>query len=47
MRLLGRSNWWLPRPLERWMPNLHVEGRPDTYMSARDAETPTPARVGP
>jgi len=47
MRLLGRSNWWLPRPLERWKPNLHVEGRPDTYMSARDAETPTPARVGP
>ncbi|TCN44202.1 RND superfamily putative drug exporter [Kribbella orskensis] len=43
MRLLGRSNWWLPRPLERWVPNLHVEGRPDAYLSARDAETSTPA----
>jgi RND superfamily putative drug exporter len=43
MRLLGRSNWWLPRPLERWVPHLHVEGRPDAYLSARDAETPTPA----
>ena len=34
MRLLGRRNWWLPRPLERWMPHLHVEGRPDTYLPA-------------
>ncbi|HEU4948755.1 MAG TPA: MMPL family transporter [Kribbella sp.] len=46
MRLLGRSNWWLPRPLERWMPHLHVEGRPDAYLSARAAETPAPAPVG-
>ena len=46
MRLLGDSNWWLPRPLERWVPHLHVEGRPDAYLSARDAETPTPATVG-
>jgi RND superfamily putative drug exporter len=35
MRLLGRSNWWLPRPLERLMPHLHVEGRPEAYLSAR------------
>ncbi|WP_329474857.1 MMPL family transporter [Kribbella sp. NBC_01484] len=46
MRLLGDSNWWLPRPLERWVPRLHVEGRPDAYLSARDAEAPTPAAVG-
>ena len=46
MRLLGDSNWWLPRPLERWVPHLHVEGRPDAHLSARDAETPTPATVG-
>jgi len=46
MRLLGRSNWWLPRPLERWMPHLHVEGRSDAYLSARTAETPAPAPVG-
>ena len=46
MRLLGHSNWWLPRPLERWVPHLHVEGRPDAYLSARDAETPTPVTVG-
>jgi RND superfamily putative drug exporter len=46
MRLLGAGNWWLPRRLERRMPHLHVEGRPDDYLSARTAETPRPAPVG-
>jgi putative drug exporter of the RND superfamily len=32
MQLLGRRNWWQPRALERWVPQLHVEGRPDTYL---------------
>ncbi|HEX6328880.1 MAG TPA: MMPL family transporter [Jiangellaceae bacterium] len=27
MRLLGPKAWWLPRRLERWFPQLHVEGR--------------------
>jgi RND superfamily putative drug exporter len=27
MTLLGRSAWWLPRPLERLLPELDVEGR--------------------
>jgi RND superfamily putative drug exporter len=26
MHLLGRANWWLPAPLERYLPQLHVEG---------------------
>jgi RND superfamily putative drug exporter len=25
MRLLGEKAWWLPRPLDRWLPRLHVE----------------------
>lgn len=25
MHLLGRSNWWLPAPLEKWLPHLAVE----------------------
>jgi putative drug exporter of the RND superfamily len=29
MHLLGRANWWLPAPLERYLPHLHVEGRAD------------------
>lgn len=28
MGLLGARAWWLPRPLDRWLPHLHVEGRP-------------------
>jgi uncharacterized membrane protein YdfJ with MMPL/SSD domain len=27
MHLLGRANWWLPAPLERALPQLHVEGQ--------------------
>jgi RND superfamily putative drug exporter len=35
MGLLGRRNWWLPRPLQGWLPDLHVEGRPDAYQPSR------------
>jgi RND superfamily putative drug exporter len=46
MQLLGRSNWWLPRRLERWVPQLHVEGRPNTFLPVREAATPTPVSAG-
>ena len=29
MELLGDRNWWLPRWLERWVPNIAVEGKID------------------
>jgi RND superfamily putative drug exporter len=45
MQLLGRSNWWLPRPLERWVPQLHVEGQPDTFLPLPETAAPTPAPV--
>ncbi len=39
MRLLGAKAWWLPRHLERWIPQLNVEGRPAApLMADRDAE---------
>jgi RND superfamily putative drug exporter len=28
MHLLGRGNWWLPRALDRRLPQLHIEGPP-------------------
>ena len=28
MYLLGRANWWLPSWLGRFLPQLHIEGRP-------------------
>jgi putative drug exporter of the RND superfamily len=32
MHLLGRANWWLPRWLDRVIPQLHVEGRPEDHQ---------------
>jgi RND superfamily putative drug exporter len=29
MELLGERNWWLPRWLDRIIPNINVEGTPD------------------
>ena len=45
MSLLGRGNWWLPRSLGDWLPNLHVEGRPDIYLPTPDAQPQNPAPV--
>ncbi|TDD73050.1 MMPL family transporter [Jiangella aurantiaca] len=36
MHLLGRANWWLPAWLERRLPQLHVEGRPEVYLADVD-----------
>ena len=30
MELLGNANWWLPKPLERLLPHINVEGTPGT-----------------
>lgn len=43
MQLLGRSNWWLPRRLERWLPELRVEGRPETFLPFIDDAEPIPS----
>jgi RND superfamily putative drug exporter len=32
MHLLGRANWSLPASIDRRLPQLHVEGRPETYL---------------
>lgn len=32
MHLLGRGNWWLPRSLERRLPQLYVEGPSDVQV---------------
>jgi RND superfamily putative drug exporter len=29
MGLLGKANWWLPKWLDRILPNVHIEGEPD------------------
>jgi RND superfamily putative drug exporter len=35
MHLLGKANWWLPRRLDRLLPQLHIEGRPEVHLPAR------------
>ncbi|SCL34569.1 putative drug exporter of the RND superfamily [Micromonospora rhizosphaerae] len=44
MHLLGRSNWWLPRVMERHLPQLHVEGAPDTFLRPVTDAEPVPSR---
>jgi RND superfamily putative drug exporter len=36
MELLGDKNWWLPRWLDRILPNIDVEGHPDPTPIADD-----------
>ncbi len=36
MIIFGKSNWWLPGPLERHMPNIGIEG--DEYFELVDKE---------
>ncbi|MGH3379738.1 MAG: MMPL family transporter [Actinoallomurus sp.] len=46
MSLLGRAAWWLPRPLDRALPDLDIEGEslPDAPVPERSGATP-PVRV--
>jgi len=36
MHLLGRANWWMPRWLDRVVPQLHIEGQPEKYLPASE-----------
>ncbi len=35
MNVLGDRNWWMPKALERWLPQVHVEGHPENYRGAQ------------
>jgi putative drug exporter of the RND superfamily len=37
MVLAGKRMWWLPRPLERFLPHISIEG--EDYFAKRDAAT--------
>ncbi|MEV7069686.1 MMPL family transporter [Streptomyces sp. NPDC093990] len=44
MHLCGRANWWLPRRLDRALPNVSVEGPSDEPVTARHpVREPQPA----
>lgn len=38
MELLGEANWWMPKWLDRLLPNIHIEGGPDEYEPPDDRE---------
>jgi RND superfamily putative drug exporter len=45
MELLGDRNWWLPRWLDRILPNIDVEGTPDDISELDEADDdPDPER---
>jgi RND superfamily putative drug exporter len=46
MLLVGEHMWWLPRWLDRLLPNLDIEGETLTRrLAARDAADPTEAET--
>jgi putative drug exporter of the RND superfamily len=32
MHMLGARNWWMPARLHRFVPQLHIEGRPEVHL---------------
>ena len=38
MVLLGKRAWWLPRWMDRWLPQISIEG--EEYFAKKDAEAP-------
>jgi putative drug exporter of the RND superfamily len=40
MEMLGDRNWWLPRWLDRVLPDIHVEGRPTRPSAEGPIEVP-------
>ena len=45
MAMMGDSNWWMPRWLDRAVPRISIEG--DEYFARRDAERPAEPIVTP
>jgi RND superfamily putative drug exporter len=44
MTLLGAKVWWMPKWLERWVPNISIEG--EQFFEARDAAAAAAASAG-
>jgi RND superfamily putative drug exporter len=47
MELLGDKNWWLPRWLDRILPNINVEGTPDDVDDFGDDDIEEPKELQP
>jgi RND superfamily putative drug exporter len=42
MHILGKANWWMPAGLGRWLPQLHIEGRPEVHLPGPREREPEP-----
>jgi RND superfamily putative drug exporter len=47
MELLGKANWWLPRWLDRLLPDVHIEAVDDSVAPGEDRPEPEPVTVAP
>lgn len=45
MRLMGDANWWIPRWMDRILPNLDIEG--ESRLPNEELERPEPTEVEP
>ncbi len=46
MELLGEANWWLPKPLDRLLPHLDVEGHALAAAASEDQDEPDYISLG-
>ncbi|MGZ4633022.1 MAG: MMPL family transporter, partial [Actinomycetes bacterium] len=46
MHLLGRANWWMPARMGRFVPQLHIEGRPEVHLPGARRPDSVPATSG-
>jgi RND superfamily putative drug exporter len=51
MKLMGNANWWIPRWLDRILPNIEIDGEsalpdPDLLPVPVSAQAPRPVAVG-
>jgi RND superfamily putative drug exporter len=46
MHLLGARNWWMPARMSRFVPQLHIEGRPEVHMPRPRTNEEVPVPTG-
>ena len=47
MQLLGRANWWLPKSIDRRLPDFNIEGRPEFHTPEKAIHTPRATSTRP
>jgi RND superfamily putative drug exporter len=45
MHVLGKANWWMPQWLDRRIPELAIEGRPEVHLPAQRQPDGAPAII--